>query len=96
MGLTSQTRTRLLVSVILGTAAAGFVAGGGAEPFGEFVEQVVQFFAQVVARDGVADRETDRGKLPGQELGVGLGLRGTTTILVLLTLVVAVAAGAFL
>lgn len=51
------------------------------QPVGEVVEQVVEFLAQVVAGDGVTDGQAHRRQLAGEELGIGLGLRGAGAIL---------------
>ena len=43
--------------------------------------QLVEFVAQVVAGGDLADGQSQRGQFAGQELGVGLGLRGATAVL---------------
>ena len=47
----------------------------------QHVGEVLELAAQVVAGDGVADRGADAGDLAGQELRVGLRLRGAAAVL---------------
>ena len=43
---------------------------------------LLEFAAQVVAGRDLADSQAQRGKFPGQKLGIGLGLLGSPAVFV--------------